>query len=169
MLRTRAGQGSGHFAHAPGLDLVHEPPHAFLALDERALEHKPDRLAHIVLEVGEGTRRPRRLRTGGANSSSVNVCMPHRVWCRNTISSVPRWCWDIASERITSSVTTPPALRITCASPSANPRTRAGSTRVHAGNDRNSQLGRGRQFRECEPTGVRRIVGQQLIGGAHEA
>src|SRR4029453_2624345 len=38
------------------------------------------------------------------------------------ISSVPRRCWEIARERISSSVITPPALRITCASPIEIPR-----------------------------------------------
>src|SRR5262245_23493830 len=38
------------------------------------------------------------------------------------ISSVPSRCWEIASERISSSVITPPALRITCASPIESPR-----------------------------------------------
>src|SRR5215204_2129628 len=38
------------------------------------------------------------------------------------ISSVPRRCWEIARERISSSVITPPALRITCASPIESPR-----------------------------------------------
>ena len=37
------------------------------------------------------------------------------------ISSVPSSRWEIASERIASSVTTPPALRITWASPSERP------------------------------------------------
>src|SRR5215204_7471479 len=38
------------------------------------------------------------------------------------ISSVPSRCWEIARERISSSVITPPALRITCASPIESPR-----------------------------------------------
>src|SRR5918994_4078217 len=38
------------------------------------------------------------------------------------ISSVPSRCWEIAKERISSSVITPPALRITCASPIESPR-----------------------------------------------
>ncbi len=37
------------------------------------------------------------------------------------ISRVPSSRCEIVSERITSSVTTPPALRITCASPSVSP------------------------------------------------
>ena len=43
---------------------------------------------------------------------------------------VPSSRWLIASERISSSVTTPPALRMTCASPSARPRIRYTSSRA---------------------------------------
>ena len=45
-------------------------------------------------------------------------------------SSVPSLRWEIASARITFSVTTPPALRSTCASPSSSPRNACGSTRA---------------------------------------
>src|SRR5215218_5999646 len=38
------------------------------------------------------------------------------------ICSVPSRCWEIARERISSSVITPPELRITCASPIESPR-----------------------------------------------
>src|SRR5918995_2800899 len=50
------------------------------------------------------------------------------------ISSVPRRCWEIARERISSSVITPPALRITCASPIESPRIGYGFSRasIHA-------------------------------------
>jgi hypothetical protein len=37
--------------------------------------------------------------------------MPQSVWWISTISSVPSSRCEIASERISSSVTTPPALR----------------------------------------------------------
>ena len=55
------------------------------------------------------------------NSSSVNVSIPQSVWWMRMISSVPSRRCEIASERISSSVMTPPALRITCASPSSSP------------------------------------------------
>ena len=55
-------------------------------------------------------------------SSSVKVSMPQSVWWIRMISRVPSSRWLIARDRISSSVTTPPALRITCASPSASPR-----------------------------------------------
>src|SRR5919112_2969957 len=44
------------------------------------------------------------------------------------MASVPRRLWDMASERIASSETTPPALRITWASPGSSPRSSAGSS-----------------------------------------
>ena len=55
-------------------------------------------------------------------SSSVKVSMPQSVWWIRMISRVPSSRWLIASERISSSVTTPPALRMTCAWPSSRPR-----------------------------------------------
>jgi hypothetical protein len=64
------------------------------------------------------------------NSSSVNVSMPQSVWWMRMISSVPSRRWEIASERIVSSVTTPPALRMTWASPSFSPSTRVGMRRA---------------------------------------
>ncbi|CKS47040.1 Uncharacterised protein [Mycobacterium tuberculosis] len=54
-------------------------------------------------------------------SSSVKVSIPQSVWCSRMISRVPSSRWLMASERITSSVTTHPALRMTCASPSLMP------------------------------------------------
>ena len=60
----------------------------------------------------------------------MNVTMPQSV-CPITIAScVPsRWC-EITSERSVSSLTSPPALRITCASPSSRPSAFAGSIRA---------------------------------------
>ena len=55
-------------------------------------------------------------------TSSVKVSIPQSVWWMRMISRVPSRRWEIASERISSSVTTPPALRMTCASPSFRPR-----------------------------------------------
>jgi hypothetical protein len=53
----------------------------------------------------------------------VKVSIPQSVWWMRTTSSVPSRRWEIASERISSSVTTPPALRIHgWASPSWRPR-----------------------------------------------
>ena len=47
--------------------------------------------------------------------------MPQSVWWISITSRVPSRRWETASERITSSVMTPPALRRTCASPSPRP------------------------------------------------
>ena len=55
------------------------------------------------------------------NPSSLKVSMPHSVWWMRTISSVPSSRCEMASERMASSVTTPPALRMTWASPSPRP------------------------------------------------
>ncbi len=55
------------------------------------------------------------------NASSVNVSMPQSVWWISMISLVPSNRWLMASDRISSSVMTPPALRITWASPSPRP------------------------------------------------
>ena len=55
-------------------------------------------------------------------SSSVNVSIPQSVWWMRMISRVPSSRWLMVSDRISSSVTTPPALRMTCASPSLRPR-----------------------------------------------
>ena len=64
------------------------------------------------------------------NSSSVNVSMPQSVWWMRMISSVPSSRCEMARERIASSVTTPPALRITWASPSCRPRAPYGLSRA---------------------------------------
>src|SRR3954453_2212905 len=58
---------------------------------------------------------------GRRKSASSNVSIPQSVWWIRMISSVPSRRCEIDSERISSSVTTPPALRMTCASPSASP------------------------------------------------
>src|SRR6476660_5595001 len=63
-------------------------------------------------------------------SAFVNVSMPQSVCPITTASWVPRrWC-EMRRERIVSSLTSPPAFRITCASPSSRPRKPAGSRRA---------------------------------------
>ncbi len=47
--------------------------------------------------------------------------MPHPVWWMRTTLRVPSARWLMVSERITSSVTTPPALRMVWQSPSSRP------------------------------------------------
>src|SRR5215218_71463 len=54
-------------------------------------------------------------------SSSEKVSIPQSVCCMSMISRVPSRRWEITRERISSSVITPPALRMMCASPSWSP------------------------------------------------
>jgi hypothetical protein len=62
-------------------------------------------------------------------SSSANVSISQSVWWISMISSVPSSRCEMARERISSSVTTPPAFRITCASPSLRPSPQRSSAR----------------------------------------
>jgi hypothetical protein len=62
--------------------------------------------------------------------SSVKVSMPQSLWWITNHSLVPRSLWEMTSERIASSLARPPALRITCASPSRKPANFAGSSRA---------------------------------------
>ena len=83
------------------------------------------------------------------------------------ISRVPSSRWLIASERISSSVTTPPALRMTCASPSCQAEDAVDvEPRVHARDD-GDVLGRGQGERAGEGLGVVGVVGEQLVGDGH--
>ena len=52
------------------------------------------------------------------------------VWCTTNHSAVPRSLYEMTSDRMASSVARPPALRMTCASPSARPAYLAGSSRA---------------------------------------
>jgi hypothetical protein len=77
--------------------------------------------------AGEGLGGPGGLDAGlglhvGLEGIVGEVSMPQSVWWMRMISRVPSRRWLMARERISSSVTTPPALRITWASPSARPR-----------------------------------------------
>ena len=91
--------------------------------------------------------------------------MPQSVWWMRMISSVPSRFCEIASERISSSVTTPPALRITWASPSLEAE-RAGRVEagVHAGDDGDLLGGRERQVALVEARDVGLVVLEQLVG-----
>jgi hypothetical protein len=55
-----------------------------------------------------------------------NVSIPQSVWCTTANSRVPSSRDEMISDRIASSDARPPALRMTCASPSDNPRNFAG-------------------------------------------
>ena len=59
--------------------------------------------------------------TRSAKVTSSVACSPHSVWCTSRISRVPSTCWEMVSERMVSSVMTPPALRMTWASPTSSP------------------------------------------------
>ena len=52
------------------------------------------------------------------------------MWPMTTISSVPSSCWLTIRERMTSSVASPPAFRMTWASPVRSPRAASTSTRA---------------------------------------
>src|SRR3712207_5444616 len=83
------------------------------------------------------------------------------------ISRVLRGRCEIVSERI-SSVMTPPALRITCASPSSSPRILWTSRRASMQATSAHALSRGqRQVALVERLGVGHVVLQQLVGDAH--
>src|SRR3954471_9403534 len=60
-------------------------------------------------------RSPVSLSSSRTNSSSLSAAIPQSVWCRRTICSVPSLRCEMASDRIASSVTIPPAFRIMCA------------------------------------------------------
>ena len=64
---------------------------------------------------------PTSFASSSENSSSVKVPRPQPACCMSRISRVCSLRWLIVSERITSSVTTPPALRSTCTSPICSP------------------------------------------------
>jgi len=96
------------------------------------------RAVHGALSWGGGTIAS--LRSGGVTPTSSASCRrkpassspwtPHLVWWIRTISRVPSARCDSASERMTSSVTTPPALRMTWASPFCRPSTAVTSSRA---------------------------------------
>src|SRR4051812_11259122 len=73
----------------------------------------------------------------------------------------------MASERITSSVTTPPALRRTWASPSSRPSAEDVEPRIHAGDDR--QLPRRGDITvfDAVPAGEGSVVRHELVDDAH--
>ena len=131
-----------------GVHVVDEAPARVGVGDEGAGLDPGDRLADVLVGVGERLQR----RTGGGcrsrrgscafTSSSVNVTMPQSVWWMRMISRVPSRRWEIASERIASSVTTPPALRMTWASPSLQAKNAVDvEAGVHAGEDRDRRPG----------------------------
>jgi hypothetical protein len=96
--------------------------------EKRMAAHARDGCAHRIVEVVERTELVRRRMARRAASSTP--CKPHLVWCTSITSRVPRRRCEITKERRTSSVTRPPALRKTCASPGSSPKMRKTSMRV---------------------------------------
>ena len=78
----------------------------------------------VNARAAHGGRRPVACSTRSAKETSSVVCSPQSVWCTSTISRVPSRCWEMVSDRMVSSVMTPPALRMTCASPMSRPEQR---------------------------------------------
>jgi hypothetical protein len=76
------------------------------------------------------------------------MSIPQSVWWIRMISLVPRRRWEMARERISSSVTT---------------HVDAG---VHAGQD-GDLLGRGERQGTAEGGGVGGVVGEELVGDGH--
>jgi poly(3-hydroxybutyrate) depolymerase len=69
----------------------------------------------------KGGRWPTSASMSAFTWSSVKVSIPQSVWWTRITSRVPSRRWEMTSDRRTSSLTTPPALRITWASPSRSP------------------------------------------------
>ncbi|GAA1852444.1 hypothetical protein GCM10009836_35660 [Pseudonocardia ailaonensis] len=112
---------SDDLVELPGGDVEDEASHRVLVRDEGVGLDPGDGLADVLVEVREGLGRPLGLDAGVVlmdflKPSSVKVSIPQSVWWIRMISCVPSRRWLMASERISSSVTTPPALRMTWAS-----------------------------------------------------
>ena len=109
-----------------GVDVVDEPAHNLAVWDELGAAHAQDRLAHVHVgvendSIAKAGATPVAAWSSARKPSSVSFCMPQSVWWISMTSRVPSLRWEIASERITSSVMTPPALRRMWASPSMSP------------------------------------------------
>ena len=100
--------------------------------------------------------------------SSVSFCMPQSVWWISITSRVPSLRWEIASERITSSVMTPPALRRMCASPSPRPSAAKTSSRESMQVTIASRLARMQvEVARLQAVRVGPVVRQQLVDRGH--
>ena len=82
----------------------------------------------VVPSVRAERRRIQAVITERVLTGLVNVSILQSLWWITNHSCVPRSLWEMMRERIVSSFTLPPALRITCASPSASPANFAGSS-----------------------------------------
>ena len=126
---------SGQLEEAAGRDVEDEAVDAGRA--DPGMGAQPlDRRADARLERRRTTRtrcRGRRRSTRRAAAwmaASSAPWSPHPVWPMTTISSVPSSVWLTISERMTSSVARPPALRMMCASPVRRPSVSSTSSRA---------------------------------------
>ncbi len=168
----RAAQAGPTLAQAPVAHVVDEPRTESFLRDERAGLDPRDRLADILVEVAEGLGGPVGLDAGlvldlALKWSSVKVSIPQSVWWMRMISSVPNSRWEIVSERISSSVTTPPAFRITCASPSLRPRTPYGFSLASMQATTATFFAGGRAGRLCRTRLRKPRCCEQVVGSAH--
>ena len=139
---------------APSPHVVQVPVHRYAVWDERMLldlDHVIDDGLSLVADrqpvdiggrVRSGTRahveEPVLAERGGLEAVREEAgdhvvreeSMPQSVWWMTNHSLVPSSLYEITRERIASSDALPPALRITCASPSLSPAYFAGSRRA---------------------------------------
>ena len=127
------GNRSGDFVQRSGLDVVDEPARAEGIRQEVRVADPLDALCDALLQVRERqevdvTCIGPRVRELLWSTSFVKVTMPQSVCLITSASCVPSSQCEITSERSASSETTPPALRMTWASPSSSPAYFAGSS-----------------------------------------
>ena len=156
-----------------GVDVVDEAAHAVAVGEEGGAADAQDRLAHVGVDVAEGLDReggatPVASCSSARKPSSVSVCMPQSVWWISITSRVPSRRWETASERITSSVMTPPALRSTCASPSPRPSAAKTSSRESMQvTIARRRLGCTSRCLSGSELGEGPVVGEQLVDRVH--
>src|SRR4029450_9665485 len=138
----------------------------------RAIDWRMSRSRSEKASRGKCGRRPGLFSISAFTSSSVKVSMPQSVWWIRMISRVPSSHWEMARDRTTSAVTTPPALRVTRGSPSALALVQAQQgvhvgAGVHAG-DHGRGLARGhREVALAEGARELVVVAEQVVGDRH--
>jgi hypothetical protein len=95
-MQAAYGRLDHHFAHATGIDVVHETTDAVPVREKRMAAHARDGCAHRIVEVVERTELVRRRMARRAASSTP--CKPHLVWCTSITSRVPRRRCEITKE-----------------------------------------------------------------------
>ena len=165
-----ASSGRGDLAEAAGRDIEDE------AVDRHApeprvgpqpLDRRPDARLEVVERPERDVERVARSRgepCGRAWRPRRRPESPHPVWPMTTISSVPSSCWLTISERMTSSVARPPALRMMWASPVRRPSASSTSSRASMqATMARPRTGRGGQRRCGERLGVALVLGEQPV------